>query len=137
MAKEFLGEGWKFPVRVNSDFKIVTSKYGEDIKEAIRIILSTAKGERVMRPDFGCGIHDLVFSPINAATLNLVETSVREALLHYEPRIEVLNISVSDKLAGEKVPDVGKLLISVDYRVKATNGEFNYVFPFYLTEGTR
>jgi len=131
MAQEFLGAGWKFPVRTDSVEKIVLSKYEEDIKEAIRIILSTAKGERVMRPDFGCGIHDLVFAPVNAGTLNLVETTVREALLYYEPRIDVLNVAVSDKEA-----DTGKLLVSIDYRIKTTNSEFNLVFPFYLKEGT-
>jgi phage baseplate assembly protein W len=129
-TKEFLGAGWKFPVRVNTSGNIVLSKHEEDIKEAIWIILSTAKGERVMRPDFGCGIHDFVFAPINTGTLNLIETTVREALTFYEPRINVLNVAVSDGAA-----DVGKLLISVDYQVRATNNEFNLVFPFYLKEG--
>lgn len=85
----------------------------------------------MMRPDFGCGIHDLVFDPINAGTVALVDNSVREALLFFEPRIDVLNIDVSDKEAGQ-----GKLLISIDYLVRATNSEFNLVFPFYLTEGS-
>lgn len=130
MAKEFLGSGWKFPVRVNTSGKIVTSRHEEDIQEAIWIILSTAKGERMMRPDFGCGIHDMVFDPINTNTMNLVETTVREALTFFEPRIDVLNVSVSDKEA-----DTGKLLISIDYQVRTTNNEFNLVFPFYYTEG--
>ncbi len=135
MAKDFLGAGWKFPLRTDSAFKIVLSRYEEDIKESIWIILSTAKGERVMRPDFGCGIYDLVFDPINAGTINMVATSVRQALLYYEPRIEVLNLSVSDREKGESQPAEGKLLISIDYRIKNTNGEFNLVFPFYMKEG--
>ena len=130
MAKEFLGAGWTFPVRVDTTGKIRLSVYEEDIKEAIWIILSTAPGERVMRPDFGCGIHDLVFESINAALIRRVTTQVFEALTTYEPRIEVLRVEVSDEEALH-----GKLLISIDYRVIITNNAFNLVFPFYLKEG--
>lgn len=130
MAKEFLGKGWKYPVRVGSDGRIAMSQYEEDIKEAIRIILGTSKGERVMRPDFGCGIHELVFAPINTATMSLVENTVREALTTWEPRIELLKVEVSPEAAEE-----GKLLVSIDYRVRATNVRFNLVYPFYLREG--
>lgn len=105
------------------------SEYEEDIKEAIRIILSTSKGERVMRPDFGCGIYEFVFASLNTATLGMIETSVREALTLWEPRIDLVNVSVSEAEAEE-----GKLLISIDYRVRTTNNEFNLVYPFYLTE---
>ncbi|MFQ5632833.1 MAG: GPW/gp25 family protein [bacterium] len=129
--REFLGTGWRFPVYIDATGQVGHAKDEEDIRQAIWIILSTAKGERVMRPDFGCGIHDLVFDPINAGTVALVDNSVREALLFFEPRIDVLNIDVSDKEAGQ-----GKLLISIDYLVRATNSEFNLVFPFYLTEGS-
>jgi len=131
MAKDFLGAGWKFPLRVDPTGRIVLSRQEEDIKEAIWIILSTAKGERAMRPEFGCGIHDLTFAPNNPATRNLVETTVREALNTFEDRIEILNLNVS----GEEA-DTGKLMISLDYQVKSTNGRFNLVFPFYLKEGT-
>lgn len=131
MAKDFLGAGWKFPLRVDPTGRIVLSRQEEDIKEAIWIILSTAKGERAMRPEFGCGIHDLAFAPNNPATHNLVETTVREALNTFEDRIEILNLNVS----GEEA-DTGKLMISLDYQVKSTNGRFNLVFPFYLKEGT-
>lgn len=130
MAKEFLGRGWKFPVNVNAKGKIEMSEYEEDIKEAIWIILSTSKGERVMRQDFGCGIYDFVFAPINTATIGMIEASVREALILWEPRIEVINVDVSADKAEE-----GKLLISIDYRVRNTNNEFNLVYPFYLKEG--
>lgn len=131
MAKEFLGIGWKFPVQTTPAGRISLSQYEEDIKEAIWIILSTAKGERVMRPDFGCGIHDLVFAPINVATLTLVENSVREALTVYEPRIELIAVKASAERAEE-----GKLLVSIDYRVRSTNNRFNLVYPFYLKEGS-
>jgi uncharacterized protein len=129
MAKEFLGKGWKFPVIVDLDGKISMSEYETDIKEAIRIILGTAKGERVMRPDFGCGIHDFVFSPLNTATLSLVENTVREGLTLWEPRIELINVEVNPKESAE-----GKLLVSIDYRVRVTNNRFNLVYPFYLKE---
>ena len=129
MAKDFLGVGWKFPVEINATGSVAMSKHEDDIREAIFIILGTSPGERVMRPDFGCGIHDLVFAPINTATIGLVESSVREALTRYESRIDIINLNV---LADEA--DVGKLKVSIDYRVRATNNEFNLVYPFYLTE---
>ncbi|MBM3235950.1 GPW/gp25 family protein [Candidatus Poribacteria bacterium] len=130
MAKEFLGVGWKFPVNVDTRGNIQMSEYEQDIKEAIWIILATSKGERVMRPDFGSGIYDYVFAPINTATIGLIENSVREALTLYEPRIEPLRVEVSTEEADE-----GKLLVGIDYRVRNTNNEFNLVYPFYLTEG--
>ncbi|HLB71692.1 MAG: GPW/gp25 family protein [Candidatus Methanoperedens sp.] len=130
MAKNFLGVGWKYPVGVSYDKKIAMSEYEEDIKEAIWIILGTVKGERVMRPDFGCGIHDLVFAPINTTTISMVENTVREGLTLWEPRIELIKVEVSDKESSE-----GKLLVSIDYRVRVTNNRFNLVYPFYLKEG--
>ncbi len=131
MAKEFLGRGWRFPVGVDSRGRIAMSTYEEDIKEAILIILRTQKGERVMRPDFGCGIYDYVFSPINTATLTLIERTVREAITEWEPRVEIEKIEISTEEA-----DQGRLLISIDYRVRRTNSRFNLVYPFYLKEGT-
>jgi phage baseplate assembly protein W len=131
MSKEFLGRGWTFPVGVDLKGKIKMSEYEQDIKEAIWIILSTSKGERVMRPDFGCGIHDFIFASINMANITLIESSVREALTLWEPRIELKDVSVSTERASE-----GQLLIDIGYKVRATNNEFNLVYPFYLTEGT-
>ena len=129
-SKAFLGIGWKFPINTNSSLEIKSSEHEESIAESIRIILGTAKGERIMRPDFGCGIHDYVFEIINAMTLGNIKSSVEEALVLWEPRIEVLNISVST----EEV-DSGKLLIGIDYLISTTNNRFNLVYPFYLTEG--
>ena len=129
MAKEFLGKGWKFPVQIDSKGKIASSSYEEDIKEAILIILKTSKGERVMRPDFGCGIYDYIFSPINTATLSLIEKSVREAITEWEPRVEIENVEISTEQIDE-----GKLIISIDYTVRKTNNRFNLVYPFYLRE---
>jgi phage baseplate assembly protein W len=130
MAREFLGKGWKFPVRLDSKGAIELSEYEQDIREAVWIILSTAKGERVMRPDFGCGIHDYVFASVNTANIALIESSVREALTTWEPRIEIQEVTVST----ENV-DNGQLMISIGYTVRSTNNEFNLVYPFYLTEG--
>jgi hypothetical protein len=130
MAKEFLGVGWTYPVRTRLNGDISMSQFEDDIREAILIILGTAKGERVMRPDFGCGIHDLVFAPINTATITLVENGVREALTVYEPRIELIKVEALSDRAEE-----GKLLVNIDYRVRSTNSRFNLVYPFYLKEG--
>jgi phage baseplate assembly protein W len=129
MAQEFLGVGWKFPVQVDGAGNIAMSAFEQDIREAMRIILSTSKGERTMRPDFGCGIHDFVFDSMSTTTLGLIEASVREALIQWEPRIELQSVRVSTAAA-----EVGQLLIGIDYRVRATNNEFNLVYPFYLTE---
>lgn len=130
MDKDFQGTGWKFPLRIDGLGNIAFSHGEEDVREAIWVILSTARGERVMRPDFGCGIHDLVFAPINTGTLAIVEANVREALTLFEPRIDVLTVNASAKEAEH-----GRLLISIDYRIRTTNSEFNLVFPFYLKEG--
>lgn len=129
MAKDFLGKGWKYPVNVNSYGKMKMSLFEDDIKESIQIILSTSKGERAMRPDFGCGIYDFVFDIVNASTIGMIEASVKEALILWEPRIEIKNVKVKADRAEE-----GKLIISVDYKVRGTNSEFNLVYPFYLSE---
>jgi uncharacterized protein len=130
LAKNFLGVGWKFPVVVDEGQKIALSTYVEDIREAVIIILSTAKGERLMHPDFGCGIHDMVFQTISTSTLSLMEMAIREALLKYEPRIVVSSVNISTAEANE-----GKLTISIDYLVRSTNNQFNIVYPFYLNGG--
>ncbi len=131
MSKDFLGIGWKVPVAVGASGNVAMSKYEDDIKEAILIILKTAKGERVMNPDFGCGIHDMVFQTISMSTLSMIEMDVRDALIKYEPRVELINIKVSTERIDE-----GQLLVSIDYKVRSTNNLFNIIYPFYLTEGT-
>lgn len=132
MAK-FLGVGWGFPVvRAVSDNRLALAEYEESVKESIRIILSTAKGERVMRPDFGCGIYELVFAPNSAATRGLAESHVREALLLWEPRIEILQVKVTAAGALQE-----QLVIGIDYRVRSTDNRFNLVYPFYLERGAR
>lgn len=131
MSKAFLGRGWKFPVQVNPmTGRIAMSAYEEDIKESIRIILATAPGERLMRPDFGCGIHDLVFSPINTITIGLFESRIRESITQFEARVDIVKLDISSRDAAN-----GKLEINLTYLVRDTNTEFNLVFPFYMTEG--
>jgi uncharacterized protein len=129
MSSDFLGCGWKFPVMADSSRRIDLSQDEEDIREAIQIILKTAKGERVMRPDFGSDLHKYVFASVNASTIGEVQAAVRDALVKWEPRIQVLDVAV------EVDPgDSARLLIALDYRVRATNTPFNLVFPFYLKE---
>lgn len=127
MKKPFLGIGWGFPVGADAQTGAVTiAKYEESVSQSIWIILGTAKGERVMRPDFGCRIYDLVFENISASTVAKVSEAVREALLMFETRIDVLDVQVQPENNGEV------LLISVEYEVRATNNVFNLVYPFYL-----
>src|SRR5262245_56204509 len=127
--KAFLGIGWSFPVSFNSTGEVASSAYEEDIREAIRIILGTNPGERIMRPDFGAGLQALTFEPINTTTLALAKHRVEEALILWEPRIDNIGVQVS------AAPEVGKLMINIHYRVRATNIFYNLVYPFYLLEG--
>jgi len=129
--KDFLGRGWKFPIAVDATGAIALSSYEDDISEALRIILLTAKGERVMRPDFGASLHDFVFESMSATMIGRVQAAVTDALIKWEPRIQVLGVNVEPD-PGE----IGKLLIDIEYRVRATNNRFNLVFPFYLKEQT-
>ena len=131
MSQAFLGHGWKFPVQIDpTTGRIATSEAQQDIKESISIILETAPGERVMRPDFGCGIHDLVFSTMSSANMGLFESRLREAITRWEARVDILAVKVFTK-----EPDRGKLEIELSCRIRETNAELNLVFPFYLTEG--
>ncbi len=129
--QDFLGSGWHFPPRISGRGGVDLTKDDEKIRQSIRIILETARGERVMRPDFGCGIHDYVFATINAATINTIRQAVREALILWEPRIEVLRVALAVDRGGSDFSQ-GVLAIAIDYRVRATNSEFNLVYPFYL-----
>jgi len=132
MSKAFLGRGWKFPVGVDpASGRIAMSAFEQDIRESIIIILSTAPGERVMRPDFGCGIHELVFAPISRATLSLLESRVRDSIIKFESRVEIVSLGFDTSQASK-----GRLDTELRFRVRETNHEFNLVFPFYLTEGT-
>jgi phage baseplate assembly protein W len=127
MDSEFLGVGWSFPVLPDINGAIQLARYEASIRQSIWLILSTSHGERVMAPEFGCGLHDLVFSANNAATGAQVERAVRDALVLWEPRIDVLDIYAAPDQASSNV-----LLIEINYQVRATNSRFNMVYPFYL-----
>jgi phage baseplate assembly protein W len=126
MSKPFLGVGWAYPVKATGDGAIQLAEYEESVRQSIWIILGTAKGERVMRPDFGCGIYDLVFETNSPSTSGRVAQEVRDALLMFEPRIDVLDVQTQPAGNGEV------LLLSIDYQVRATDNAFNLVYPFYL-----
>lgn len=131
MGREFLGTGWNFPIQVEparGDLRLVNEDAG--VQQAIWIILSTAPGERLMHPEFGCAIHQLVFAPNNASTAGLARFYVQEALARWEPRIIVSEVEVQPDPAQPEL-----LLISVTYEVRATDSRFNLVYPFYLTRG--
>lgn len=129
-GNDFLGTGWAFPVAATTAGQIALAPLEESIRESILLIIGTAKGERVMRPTFGCGIHDLVFAPNDSTTAALVSFAVREALIDWEPRIEVLTVQAMSE------PEAGNtLLVHIQYRVRSTNNIFNLVYPFYLDKG--
>jgi len=131
--KDFLGRGWAMPVQLDPRTGLVASvEYEEDIRQSILIILETAPGERVMRPNFGCGIHELVFTAVDSTAIQRIRSVVDEALRRCEARIEVIGINVDEDATTE-----GKLLIELEYRVRKTNQLGNLVFPFYFREGGR
>jgi uncharacterized protein len=128
--RDFLGSGWAFPVGVDARGRIALSRRERDIEEAIIMILLTPKGQRVMRPEFGCRIHELVFAPNDATTEGLAIYYVEEALAMWEPRITVLNVSAEPDAAAPE-----RLLIEIEYEVKATYDRRALVFPFYRIPG--
>lgn len=128
-AKAFLGRGVAFPIAVDDKGSVALAQYEEDIRQAIRIILDTDPGERVMRPDFGAGLRALLFEPINTNTMALARHRVEQALILWEPRIDSIVVKVDAQ------PKVGLLNIDIRYRVRTTNTFYNLVYPFYLQEG--
>ena len=128
-VETFLGVGWAYPVCVAAG-RTAVAVFEDDIRQAIRIILGTNPGERVMRPDFGAGMNAMVFEPMSVATLETVKVRVREALVDWEPRIDVEAVNASMDNA-----EPNRLLVDVTYRVRATNTRTNLVYPFYLQEG--
>ena len=127
MDIDFLGVGWTAPVELTDNGQIKVARYEDSVRQSIWMILGTAKGERVMRPDFGCGIHELVFAPNNLGTVGKIVSDVRDALIEWEPRIDVLDV---DTIPDRAQPNV--ILIQVNYQVWTTNNIFNLVYPFYL-----
>jgi uncharacterized protein len=127
--KSFLGRGWAFPVAAGADGEVAMAAYDEDVRQSVLIILGTEPGERVMRPAFGAGLRSLVFEPATTSTRVLVRHRVQQALVTWEPRIDVLQIDVTLEAARTR------LVVTIGYRVRATNTFYNLVYPFYLLEG--
>jgi phage baseplate assembly protein W len=127
----FLGRGWHFPPQVDDAGSVVLSEGERKIRQSIHLILATAKGERVMRPEFGCGVHSMAFDVINPSTLGAVRAAVMEALILWEPRIEVLEVEAASEAVAHD-PGAGALLVRIDYRVRATNTDHNMVYPFLM-----
>lgn len=126
--KHYLGTGLAFPFQMNAanQLKLVSSE--EDIRQAIVIILETVPGERVMRPEFGCRVHELLFAPYDSATEALLIYYVEEALARWEPRIDVSQVKV------EADRDEGRVLVTIHYTIKATHDERSIVHPFYIED---
>lgn len=129
--KAFLGVGWAFPPHLDVMQVPAMVAYEEDIRQSIMIIMGTEPGERIMRPDFGAGLNRFVFEPANTTTMALIQTRVHDALVDWEPRIEVITVKVTLDPNERNL-----LLIEVTYRVRATNTLHNLVYPFYLQEAT-
>lgn len=122
---DFIGSGWAFPAAINRTGSVRLVSGTEEIDAAIRMILSTVPGERVMRPDFGCAMWEMLFAPLTADTLGIIEQSVREALQRWEPRIDVRSVlAVAEQ-------DSGTVHITIGYHIRSTNDVRNLVFPFY------
>ena len=124
---EIIGSGLAFPLQVDRRGGIALARDETDIEQAIELILATAPGERPMRPEFGCGVHDFVFDSIDATTVGRMELAIRDALDRWEPRVVVETVEFNlDEVAD------GRLIIDIGYRVRATNNMRNLVYPFYV-----
>jgi phage baseplate assembly protein W len=130
MPTDLIGRGWSFPIKPDVSGALPFAGDGEKIRQSIWIILSTAPGEREMRPTFGCGIHDLVFQPNTAALHGLLQQKVSQALRQWEPRIQVIDVRVETPPEGRNY-----LLIRIDYQLLSNNSLYNLVYPFFLNEG--
>ena len=126
-AADFIGRGILFPLRVDQSGSIALGRGADDIDASIRMAIITAPGERVMRPQFGCRIWDLLFEPINANTLGLMAEAVRDTVSQWEPRVVLEDLEIDPDLAQP-----GRVMIRMAYRVRATNDRRNLVFPFYV-----
>jgi len=132
LHKSFLGTGWSFPPQFSDEGAGVRMlSDSDDIRSSLEILLSTRPGERVMLPDYGCNLEELLFEPLTTTMKTYMKDLIQTAILYHEPRITVNRIDLED--AGERE---GRILIHIDYTVRATNSRFNYVFPFYIQEGT-
>lgn len=131
MSKDFLGRGWKFPIEVDPiTGRIRSVEYEEDIAEAIKIIISSTKGERIMRPDFGSEIQSYLFEGNDATTMQMIKNEVTEAIVQWEPRVHEVEVEVTADPHADH-----RLNINIQYTVRTTNNLYNMVYPYYLYEG--
>jgi len=124
---DLIGSGLAFPMHADQRGGLALARGVDDIEQAISLILGTAPGERPMRPEFGCAVHEVVFDSIDAAIIGKVHTAVHQALERWEPRIEVVDLDVE-----QSEQHAGTLLVDITYRVRATSGLHNLVYPFYV-----
>jgi phage baseplate assembly protein W len=127
MSQDIIGTGWRFPPRIGRHGGIELVSGEAEIEQSILIILRTAPGQRMMRPEFGCALHDLVFMPNNSDTANRIRRAVRQALGRWEPRIQV-----TDVVVRPDPDDAAHVWIDIEYRIKATHDRRSLVYPFYL-----
>jgi uncharacterized protein len=131
-SNDFLGKGWSFPPTFNTVTNTVNMEEKEvDIEQSLHILLTTAVGERVMQPKYGCNMDTLVFEPLNTSVKTIMIDKIKTAILFFEPRIDAKKISLNTQNALE-----GEVLVEIEYVVRATNSRFNFVFPYYINEGT-
>ncbi len=130
MSEEFIGRGWAFPLRTDTTGGIALVSREREIEEAIRLVLGTSPGERPMRPEFGCRIHEYVFASADGTTASAIAAEVRRALRRWEPRIEVEDVAVTFDARNPSV-----MYIDIRYSIMRTNDRRNLVFPFYLIPG--
>ncbi len=129
---DFLGKGWSFPPEFDPDAQSVAmTEKEEDIRKSLEILLTTTAGERVMQPKYGCNLEDLLFESLDTTTKTLIKDRIRTAILYFEPRIDVTRIELDADGETE-----GRLIVEIEYLVRATNSRFNFVFPFFRNEGT-
>lgn len=128
----FLGRGWSFPPRFNRSLRSVEMlEYEADVASSLEVLLGTMRGERVMLPQYGCNLDELVFESLDTRIKTLMEDKIESAILYHEPRIELEKVKIDDSRESE-----GVVLIEVIYRIRTTNTRFNFVYPFYKLEGT-
>jgi phage baseplate assembly protein W len=127
VSEEFVGAGWAFPMAIDATGGVALVRREREIEESVHLILGTSYGERPMRPEFGCGIHDHVFAPADASTAGLIAYEVRASLDRWEPRIDVNDVEVT--AASD---DNATLYVNISYTIRGTNDPRNLVFPFYV-----
>ena len=131
-SNDFLGRGWSFPPSFSKELLTVEMTEREtDIEKSLQILLTTTLGERVMQPKYGCNMEELLFEPLNRTIKTIIIDKIRTSLLYFEPRIDAkkIELDMTNELEGQ-------VLISIEYIIRATNSRYNFVFPYYINEGT-